>query len=58
LHEQCGGFSTAIQSLLWVACEEKIFNNYGLDVEYIALESGTTGMQTLFEIAVTVVKNL
>lgn len=42
-----GGFSTAIHSLLWVAYEKKIFNKYGLDVEYIALESGTTGMQTL-----------
>lgn len=42
-----GGFSTAIHSVLWVGYEKKIFNKYGLDVEYLALESGTIGMQTL-----------
>jgi len=33
------------------------FNDYGLDADYIALESRTTGLQMLFEIAMTVVKN-
>ena len=36
-----GGFSTAIHALLWVAYEKKIFQKYGLDGEYLALESGT-----------------
>ncbi|HEY7322474.1 MAG TPA: ABC transporter substrate-binding protein [Candidatus Binatia bacterium] len=42
-----GGFSTAIHGLLWVAYEKKIFQKYGLDGEYLALESGTPAMQAL-----------
>ena len=42
-----GGFPTAIQALLWVAYEKKIFQKYGLDGEYLALESGTSAMQAL-----------
>jgi len=42
-----GGFTTAIHSLLWVAYEKKIFQKYGLDAEYLALESGTPAMQAL-----------
>lgn len=42
-----GGFSTAIHALLWVAYEKKIFQKYGLDGEYLALESGTPAMQAL-----------
>lgn len=42
-----GGFSTAIHAPLWVAYEKKIFQKYGLDGEYLALESGTPAMQAL-----------
>jgi len=42
-----GGFSTAIHALLWVAYEKRIFQKYGLDGEYLALESGTPAMQAL-----------
>jgi NitT/TauT family transport system substrate-binding protein len=42
-----GGFSTAIHALLWLAYEKKIFQKYGLDGEYLALESGTPAMQAL-----------
>jgi ABC-type nitrate/sulfonate/bicarbonate transport system substrate-binding protein len=42
-----GGFTTAIHAVLWVAYEEKLFRKYGLDVEYLALNSGRLGMQML-----------
>ncbi|HEY7557983.1 MAG TPA: ABC transporter substrate-binding protein [Candidatus Binatia bacterium] len=42
-----GGFTTAIHAVLWAAYEEKIFKKYGLDVEYLALNSGRLGMQML-----------
>jgi NitT/TauT family transport system substrate-binding protein len=42
-----GGFSTAIHALLWVAYEKKLFQKYGLEGEYLALESGTPAMQAL-----------
>jgi NitT/TauT family transport system substrate-binding protein len=42
-----GGFGTAINALVPGARDQKIFPKYGLDVEYIALDSGTLGMQTL-----------
>jgi NitT/TauT family transport system substrate-binding protein len=42
-----GGFSTAIHAVLWVAYEKKIFQKYGLEGEYLALESGTPAMQAL-----------
>jgi ABC-type nitrate/sulfonate/bicarbonate transport system substrate-binding protein len=42
-----GGFGTAINAILSGAYHAKIFQKYGLEAEYIALESGTLGMQTL-----------
>lgn len=42
-----GGFTTAIHAVLWAAYEEKLFKKYGLDVEYLALNSGRLGMQML-----------
>ena len=42
-----GGFGTAIHAVLWAAYHQHIFQKYGLDAEYIALQSGTTGMQML-----------
>lgn len=42
-----GGFSTAIHAPVWLAYEKKIFKKYGLDAEYLALESGTPAMQAL-----------
>src|SRR5262245_43367326 len=42
-----GGFGTAINAILPGAYHAKIFQTYGLEAEYIALESGTLGMQTL-----------
>jgi ABC-type nitrate/sulfonate/bicarbonate transport system substrate-binding protein len=42
-----GGFTTAIHAVLWGAYEEKLFKKHGLDVEYLALNSGRLGMQML-----------
>jgi ABC-type nitrate/sulfonate/bicarbonate transport system substrate-binding protein len=42
-----GGFGTAINALVPGAYHQKVFQKYGLDVEYLALDSGTLGMQTL-----------
>lgn len=42
-----GGFGTAINAIVPGAYHQKVFQKYGLDVEYIALDSGTLGMQTL-----------
>ncbi|HEY1269234.1 MAG TPA: ABC transporter substrate-binding protein [Candidatus Binatia bacterium] len=42
-----GGFGTAIHAVLWAAYHQKIFQKYDLDAEYIAIQSGTTGMQML-----------
>lgn len=42
-----GGFGTAIHAVLWAAYHKNIFQKYGLDAEYIAIPSGTTGMQML-----------
>ena len=42
-----GGFTTAIHAVLWAAYEEKIFRKYGLEVEYLALNTGRIGMQML-----------
>jgi ABC-type nitrate/sulfonate/bicarbonate transport system substrate-binding protein len=42
-----GRFPTAIHAVLWGAYEEKIFKKYGLDVEYLALNTGRLGMQML-----------
>lgn len=41
-----GGLSV-IHSLLWVAYDQQLLKKYGMDLEYIAIESGTVGMQTL-----------
>ena len=42
-----GGFGTAINAVLPAAYHEKLYQKYGIDAEYIALDSGTIGMQTL-----------
>jgi NitT/TauT family transport system substrate-binding protein len=42
-----GGFSTAIHAVAWAAYEKRIFQKYGLDGEYLGLESGTLAMQAL-----------
>src|SRR2546426_1438501 len=47
LRAASGGFTTAIHAVLWAAYEEKIFKRYGLDVEYLALNTGRLGMQML-----------
>jgi len=41
-----GGLSI-IHSLLWVVYDQKLAKKYGIDMEYIAIESGTVGMQAL-----------
>jgi ABC-type nitrate/sulfonate/bicarbonate transport system substrate-binding protein len=63
LRAASGGFTTAIHAVLWCAYEQKLFRKYGLDVEYLALNSGRLGMQmmlsddvqVLFSTGVTVV---
>lgn len=47
LRAASGGFTTAIHAVLWASYEEKLFRKYGLDVEYLALNSGRLGMQML-----------
>jgi NitT/TauT family transport system substrate-binding protein len=47
LRAASGGFTTAIHAVLWGAYEEKIFQKYGLNVEYLALNTGRLGMQML-----------
>jgi ABC-type nitrate/sulfonate/bicarbonate transport system substrate-binding protein len=47
LRAASGGFTTAIHAVMWAAYEEKLFKKYGLDVEYLALNSGRLGMQML-----------
>ena len=47
LRAASGGFTTAIHAVLWAAYEEKIFRKYGLNVEYLALNTGRLGMQML-----------
>lgn len=42
-----GGIGTAINVVLPAGSHPKIAKKYGLDAEYIALDSGTLGMQTL-----------
>jgi NitT/TauT family transport system substrate-binding protein len=41
-----GGLSV-IHALLWAAYDHKLMKKYGVDLEYIAIENGTVGMQTL-----------
>jgi len=56
-HVASGGFSTAIHAVAWAAYEKRIFQKYGLEGEYLALESGTPAMQALLanelQIAIT-----
>src|SRR2546427_2364898 len=47
LRAASGGFGTAINVIVPAAYHQDVFKKYGLDVEYIALASGTLGMQTL-----------
>jgi NitT/TauT family transport system substrate-binding protein len=47
LRAASGGFGTAINVIVPAAYHQGVFKKYGLDVEYIALASGTLGMQTL-----------
>ena len=47
LRAASGGFTTAIHAVLWAAYEEKIFRKHGLNVEYLALNTGRVGMQML-----------
>jgi len=47
LRAASGGFTTAIHGVLWAAYDRKIFSKYGLDVEYVALNTGRLGMQML-----------
>lgn len=41
-----GGF-TPLHSMIWAAHDQGVFKKYGFDVEYLALNSGTLGAQTL-----------
>ncbi|MBI4528438.1 MAG: ABC transporter substrate-binding protein [Deltaproteobacteria bacterium] len=41
-----GGFNVS-HSPVWAAYHQDIFKKYGLDVDYLAIESGSTAMQTL-----------
>src|SRR5438093_10974752 len=47
LRAASGGVTTAINAVLGDASEEKIFRKYGVDVEYLALNTGRLGMQML-----------
>jgi ABC-type nitrate/sulfonate/bicarbonate transport system substrate-binding protein len=47
LRAASGGFTTAIHAVLWAAYEQKLFQKYALDVEYLALNTGRLGMQML-----------
>jgi ABC-type nitrate/sulfonate/bicarbonate transport system substrate-binding protein len=42
-----GGGVTPMHSVIWVANQEGLFKKYGLEVEYLALNSGTLGVQML-----------
>jgi NitT/TauT family transport system substrate-binding protein len=46
LRAASGGLSV-IHSLLWVVYDQKLMKKYGVDLEYIAIENGTVGMQAL-----------
>jgi NitT/TauT family transport system substrate-binding protein len=41
------GGITPLHSIIWAAHHQGIFKKYGFDVEYLALNSGTLGAQTL-----------
>src|SRR6266542_4464221 len=42
-----GGGITPLHSIIWVANQEGLFKKRGLDVEYLTMNSGTLGVQTL-----------
>ena len=42
-----GGGITPLHSLIWVAHQEGLFKKYGMEVEYLVMNSGTLGVQTL-----------
>ena len=42
-----GGGITPLHSLIWIAHQEGLFKKYGMDVEYLVMNSGTLGVQTL-----------
>jgi len=42
-----GGGMTPLHSIIWVANQEGLFKKHGLDVEYLTMNSGTLGVQTL-----------
>jgi ABC-type nitrate/sulfonate/bicarbonate transport system substrate-binding protein len=42
-----GGGITPMHSVIWVAQQEGMFRKYGLEVEYLTMNSGTLGVQTL-----------
>jgi NitT/TauT family transport system substrate-binding protein len=42
-----GGGMTPLHSIIWVANQEGLFKKYGMDVEYLVMNSGTLGVQTL-----------
>ncbi|HEX2929426.1 MAG TPA: ABC transporter substrate-binding protein, partial [Candidatus Binatia bacterium] len=42
-----GGGITPLHSIIWVANHEGLFKKYGLEVEYLTMNSGTLGVQTL-----------
>ena len=42
-----GGGITPLHAIIWVAQHEGLFKKYGLEVEYLTMNSGTLGVQTL-----------
>jgi NitT/TauT family transport system substrate-binding protein len=42
-----GGGMTPLHGIIWVASQEGLFKKYGLEAEYLAMNSGTLGVQTL-----------
>ena len=42
-----GGGIAPLHSIIWVANQEGRFKKHGLDIEYLTMNSGTLGVQTL-----------
>jgi len=42
-----GGGMTPLHAIIWVANQEGLFKRYGLEAEYLTMNSGTLGVQTL-----------
>ena len=42
-----GGGMTPLHSIIWIANQEGMFKKYGLEAEYLVMNSGTLGVQTL-----------